>query len=102
MSIALWFKVEQLEKRVQLLEGTRAPVAACRNNAQRRAEGAHLRAAIEEILAAHPDYTAKHVLRALAAIDLGRQELPSVRTVQWHITALRNTSPALRTTNIPQ
>ena len=105
MSIATDVKVATLEglvkallTRVQALEHLRVPAAPPRNNAKRRADGEHLRAAVETILASHPDYTAKHVLKALAAIDLGRPSLPSVRTVQWHLTALRNTHDVLRTT----
>jgi hypothetical protein len=96
--------VKALQVRVQALEHVRAPAPAAppRNNALRRAEGAQLRAAIERILAANPDYSAKHVLKALAAVDLGRQTLPSVRAIQWHITALRNTPPVLRSAHIPQ
>ena len=105
MSIATDFKVAALEAsvksllaRVHALEHPQVPAPATpRNNAKRRADGTHLRAAIEVILASHPEYTAKHVLKALASIDLGRQALPSVRTIQWHLTALRNTSAALRT-----
>lgn len=100
MSIALWNKVEDLAKRVEALEQTRAPSRAeprrGRNNADRQAEGDRLRAAIDGILGAHPEYTAKQVLREILAVDLGRQELPSVRTVQWHIRHIRNAQSALR------
>jgi hypothetical protein len=98
LSIALWAKVEQMEKRIQALENASAPSPSGppRNNAARQAEGGRLRIAIEGILAAHPNYTAKYVLKALAAIDLGRQSLPSVRTVQWHLKTLRNTTRIAR------
>ncbi len=105
VSIALWTKVEDLAKRVatleQMLATSRKDPAFRRNNAARRVEGDKLRAAIEGILAAHPDYSAKHVLKALAAVDLGRQALPSVRTVQWHIKALRKTSRIARAEGSP-
>jgi hypothetical protein len=96
--------VRTLQVRLQALEQVRTPtpVAAPRNNVLRQVEGARLRGAIREILAAHPDYSAKHVLKALAAVDLGRQTLPSVRAVQWHIKALRNAPHVLRTAGIPQ
>jgi hypothetical protein len=100
VSIALWTKVEDLAKRVatleQLLATSRKDPPRRPNNAARRVEGDKLRAAIEGILTAHPGYSAKHVLKALATVDLGRQALPSVRTVQWHLKALRNTSRIAR------
>jgi hypothetical protein len=97
-------QMRKLLERVQALEHVKAPSPGTipRNNALRRAEGAQLRAAIERILAANPDYSAKHVLKALASMDLGRQALPSVRAVQWHIKALRNTRCALRSESIPR
>jgi hypothetical protein len=97
-------QMRKLLERVQGLERAQAPAPAAppRNNALRRAEGAKLRASIERILTTHPEYSAKHVLKALAAVDFGRQTLPSVRAVQWHITALRNTPPVLRSAHIPQ
>jgi|SRR5450759_4591679 len=97
-------QMRKLLERVRALEHVKAPSPGTlpRNNALRRAEGAQLRAAIERVLATHPDYSAKHVLKALAAVDLGRQTLPSVRAIQWHITALRNTPPVLRSAHIPQ
>jgi hypothetical protein len=91
MSIALSNKVEDHEKRLaaieQLLARPRSPLARC--NMQRKAEGGRLRAAIEVIIAETPRATAKQVLKALASVDLGRGALPSVRTVQWHMTALK-------------
>jgi len=98
MSIALWNKVEQLEKRVESLEHardrSRDPLHV--RNAVRKAEGARLRKAIERILAAHPEFTAKHVLRSLSLSELGRTAMPSVRAVQWHINAVRNTACCAR------
>jgi hypothetical protein len=112
MSIAAEMKLVVLEgiimalqARVLDLENARTPATgslARRNNALRRAEGAQLRAEIERILAAHPDFSAKHVLKALASVDLGRQTPPSVRVVQWHIQAVRNTRAALRSGCVPQ
>lgn len=94
MSVALWTKVEDLAKRVaaleQMLTASKAPPRSRRNSAERRAEADWLRTTIEGILAAHPEYGPKHVLKALASIDLGRQALPSVRTIQWHLQSLRN------------
>lgn len=106
MSIALAAMVENLAKRVatleQMLATARAEPRRGRSNADRQADGNRLRAAIEGILSAHPEYTAKHVLRALSSADLGRQSLPSVRAVQWHVKALRNTPCALRSPQIQQ
>jgi hypothetical protein len=101
MSIALEAKVVQLEKLIEehnkrIADLERARAVAAREslrsrNATRQAEGSRLRSAISAILTAHPEYaTAKHVLRALPLSDLGRSEPPSVRTVQWHIRAVRN------------
>jgi hypothetical protein len=95
-------QVRKLLERVKVLEQPQATGVPRRNNALRRAEGAQLRAAIEQILSTHPEYSAKHVLKALASIDLGRQTPPSVRAVQWHIKALRNAPHVLRTAAIPQ
>lgn len=93
MSIALWSKVEDLGRRVEALEqmlaASRGEPRRRRKNFERQTEGDRLRAAVERILAAHPDYSAKHVLRELSPVDLGRQTLPSVRTVQWHISHIR-------------
>jgi hypothetical protein len=92
VSIALESKVEQLLKRVEALE--RAQARALRGlsvqNSIRKAEGTRLRTAIGAIVKAHPEYTAKHVLRALPLSELGRSELPSVRAIQWHMQAVRN------------
>jgi hypothetical protein len=91
--------MKSLHERVLALEASRSPLSgscAGHNNAARRAEGGRLRAAIDGILAAHPEYTAKQVLRKISAVDLGRQELPSVRAVQWHIKQIRNAQSALR------
>jgi len=65
-----------------------------RANAERQAQGARLRQLIRAIVESHtgPErLTAKRILRQLAAMDgatLGR-ELPSLRTVQWHLRAIR-------------
>jgi hypothetical protein len=93
MSIALAMKVEQLAKRVEALERAAGRAAPLRRlNAERKADGARLRKAIDRILATHPEFTAKHVLRALPLAELGRTEPPSVRALQWHIKAIRATN----------
>jgi hypothetical protein len=50
--------------------------------------------AIAAILAAHSEYTAKHVMKVLSSSDFGRNDMPSVRTIQWHMKAVRNSTSA--------
>jgi hypothetical protein len=62
------------------------------HNKVRAAAGERLRATIRGILAQHEGATplrAREVRRALRALDLGREQLPSLRCVQWHLTAIR-------------
>ncbi|MGH9641223.1 MAG: hypothetical protein ACRD3Q_02230 [Terriglobales bacterium] len=96
MNIALWAKVEQLEKEIEALKRQIAPRPNQfqQRNAVRKDEGIRLRDAILQVLAAHPDqaHSAKHVLRALSAMDIGRSSLPSVRAVQWHLKAIKDAS----------
>lgn len=86
-------RVEYLEAYVAALEEERANLGArlqaC--NAIRQASGAKLRAAIEQIIAKTPELTAKGILRRLAMGEMGREKLPSIRVVQWHAQAVRNT-----------
>jgi hypothetical protein len=92
VSIALEAKVAQLSKRVEALERAAGRADALwRLNAERKAEGARLRKAIEQVLSSHPEFTAKHVLRVLPLSALGRSE-PSLRAVQWHMKAVRDTA----------
>jgi len=78
------------ERLAALEEGQRAdgrPRPLGRVNAGRQAAGERLRAAVSAVMTTQADASAKHVLRAL-----GRQgwaPLPSVRTVQRHMDALR-------------
>jgi len=88
--------VEDLAKRVESLERMLA-ISKVNTHAECLARGRRLRTAIEEILTTHPHYSAKHVLKALSSIDLGRQTPPSVRTVQYHVKVLRNMGDTLRT-----
>jgi DNA-binding transcriptional ArsR family regulator len=96
--------VADLERTV-LAQGSRLTALAARvgqqgaplrqYSAQRRAAGARLRAAIGSILAAHPgsgEMTAKDVLRALERGAL--RPLPALRTVRWHLQALRGNGNA--------
>jgi hypothetical protein len=91
MSIALWVKVEALEKRLEALE--RAHAAAVdplrERNARRKTDGARLREMIRE----SGETNAKRALQALGRA--GVAPLPALRTVQWHLRAIRNTT-ALR------
>jgi hypothetical protein len=103
MSIVLWTRVEALEERVAALEAVQAAArvaaaeqtacapALARSNAMRKAEGARLRGDIRRIVAAHagPEkLTACAVLDVLSKDAPGR--LPALRTVQWHLCAIRN------------
>lgn len=97
MSIALSALVEDLAKRVAALEQLSAqPLPLNRRNMQRKAEGGRLRAAIERVVAQQPHATAKQVLKLLPTAPLERQIPPSVRTIQWHLTAIRAQRTALR------
>jgi hypothetical protein len=85
--------MKALQNRVQRLEGAQGLVSAARpsrDKAALLAETARLRVAIENIFREHPEYSAKYVLKLLAAVDLGRHTLPTVRTVQLYLKALRN------------
>lgn len=68
-----------------------------RANAERQVEGNRLRKAIETVWG-HLDRpaTAKQILRELRVAEIGRAQLPSVRTVQWHLKAIRHNGSALR------
>lgn len=66
------------------------PLAA--HNEELRAAGERLRDTIGALLEANPGPprgAAKRVLRAMAAVGNGTEELPTIRCVQHHITALR-------------
>jgi hypothetical protein len=90
VSIAFIMKVKELERRVAAIEKLLTePKPLARRNMQRQATGARLRSAVEGVIATRPMATAKEVLKALSSMDLGRQALPSVRTIQWHLTVLR-------------
>lgn len=85
MSIAEHFLLQDLKRRVEALE--QASIASCESlrlaNGRRKAEGAKLR----ELIRATGEARAKHVLQTLARD--GVQPLPSIRTVQWHLAAVR-------------
>jgi hypothetical protein len=103
VSIVLWTRVQALEERVAALEAGQAAARAAapeemacrralaRSNATRKAEGEQLRGEIRRIVAAHagPErLTARAVLHVLPRDSRGR--LPALRTVQWHLSAIRN------------
>lgn len=98
----MWNEIEALKARVAELALECAKASnrehLHQRNAMRQADGARLQEAIRQILVNHPGpgrMSAKHVLRALEGVDIPRNEPPKLRTVQWHIRAIRNTS-ALR------
>jgi hypothetical protein len=102
MSIVLWTRLAALEHRVAPLEATQAAAVAtersvpttaalARSNARRKAEGERLRGDIRRIAAAHAGptrLTARAVLHVLSRDSRG--EPPALRTVQWHLSAIRN------------
>ena len=72
-------------------------------NAERVAEGERLREAISVIVRAHPGrprLSAKHVLRSLTSTQAWDGPLPSVRTVQRHMDALRQSDTPPRGASI--
>ncbi len=71
-------------------------------NSVRAAEGQRLRESIADILTHNRgsgELTAKHVLRTLEEADIDR--LPSLRTVRWHMAALRGNGNAAAVLPIP-
>jgi hypothetical protein len=87
-------RVEVLERqlsealaRVEAREARSDPPALAASNAQRVAHGDGLRAAIAEVLQSDPGASGPVVLERLRATHAGK--LPSVRTVRWHLQALR-------------
>lgn len=91
---ALQARVRELERenaRLRAeLEGR--PEALAEHNEAERARAERLRAAIAELLEAYPGPkrgAAKRVLRPLLETEVGREQQPSLRCVQWHITELR-------------
>ena len=78
-------RIEALEARVRP-----AGLAAC--NALRKARGQSLREAIADILWQAPCSTGPDVLARLRETHL--QLLPSLRTVRWHLRALRGNGNA--------
>ncbi|MEO8465815.1 MAG: hypothetical protein ABI640_10790 [Gammaproteobacteria bacterium] len=61
-------------------------------NERRAAQGARLRAAVGEILSMKPDVSAEQILatlQKLGARALERETLPSLRTIHWHMSAIR-------------
>ncbi len=101
---SLWRRIRTLEQiietqteRIRELESTHAPNALRQRNARRQAESERLQAAIATTLTQVPHrevITAKEALRALARA--GWTSLPSVRTVQRHLDALRHTVCGVR------
>jgi len=101
MSIVLWTRLEAVEKRVAALEAAAAaneleplaPPALTRSNAMRKAEGERIRDEIRRIVDAHsgPEpLSAGAVHRELSCRGAGRTL--ALRTVQWHLRAIRNAS----------
>jgi hypothetical protein len=87
---------EQIRKglaRIDALEARRDPVSLHPINAQRVAHGKALRAAISDIVQADPGATGPRVIEALRASHAGK--LPSLRTVRWHLAAIRGNGNSL-------
>ncbi len=69
-----------------------APAALAEHNQAEQARAERLRATIAAMLEADHGPkrgAAKRVLRPLLATDVGREQQPTLRCVQWHITQLR-------------
>ena len=81
--------------RAQLEVVGHAPVALVEHNQAEQARAERLRAAIEALLEADHGPkrgAAKRVLRPLLETEAGREQQPSLRCVQWHITQLRKSA----------
>jgi hypothetical protein len=87
----------RIEERLSALERLaderqRQPKPLRARNRSAVAEGERLREAIGRVVAAHPgpaEASAKVVLHALKGMDIGRDVLPSLRTVRWHLQQIR-------------
>ncbi len=85
-------EAENAALRRQLSDRSTQPDPLATHNADLHAAGERLRATIAALLEANPGPkrgAAKRVLRALAASGLDSEDLPTIRCVQHHITALR-------------
>ncbi len=85
-------EAENADLRAQLEALGHAPAALAEHNQAEQARAERLRATIEALLEADQGPkrgAAKRVLRPLLATDVGREQQPTLRCVQWHITQLR-------------
>ncbi len=86
---------ENASLRAQLEAVGHAPEALAEHNQAEQARAERLRAAIEALLEADHGPkrgAAKRVLRPLLEAEVGREQQPSLRCVQWHITQLRKSA----------
>jgi hypothetical protein len=97
VSIALWAKIGEFEKRLEALERAQAatpkPPATLAVQAERRHQASlALRSEIESIMAAHTGrLTAKRICQLL-----GRDPSPSIRTIQDHMREINAASSVPR------
>ena len=85
-------ETENAALRRQLADRSAQPDPLATHNADLHAAGERLRATIAALLEANPGPkrgAAKRILRPLLETKVGREQQPSVRCVQWHITELR-------------
>ena len=86
-------EAETVALRRQLADrAAQQPDPLAEHNEELHAAGERLRATIAALLEANPGPkrgAAKRILRPLLETKVGREQQPSVRCVQWHITALR-------------
>lgn len=82
-----------ITQRLEALEARRDPVSLRPSNAQRIAHGEALRVAIADIMQSDPGATGPRVIEALRASHAGK--LPSLRTVRWHLAAIRGNGNSL-------
>ena len=81
-----------IARRLEALEARRDPVSLRPSTAQRIAHGEALRAAIANVLQSDPGVTGPRVIEALRISHAGK--LPSLRTVRWHLAAIRGNGNA--------
>jgi hypothetical protein len=84
--------LQTLEARVSALEARHDPVSLHATNAQRIAHGEAHRAAIANVLQTDTGATGPRVIEALRVSHAGK--LPSLRTVRWHLAAIRGNGKA--------
>ena len=89
---ALRRRVDALEHEMVTMARTAASTASSQPSQSRKENAAQLREAIAQVVADNNSACAKQILQALARN--GMTPLPSLRTVQLHLRAVRNSNDA--------